>query len=174
MKRIVSKHRFAFSSVVVLALILAAGVVLKPRPAHAFTLININGMFFDPISIPKGQDLHIHLVNQLGTGPLNFRMSAKPTVAGSGITLTSVVFGLNPGEGMDFPLSFATFIPTTDRLPVVVTVLVTAPAGSTVPADFSARIASSLEMVDPSTNQPTAILAARHIVTAAGPCVFCQ
>jgi hypothetical protein len=173
MKRVLSHPRFAAGTVAVLALITVAAILIKPPTARAFTLINFTGFFFDPISVNVSHTLHVNVSNHLGPGPLVIRGTCKPTPTGVG---SSVPFGpvtLNSGDGIDVPIPWASFA-APDRIPVVCTVAVLPSGGGTVPFDFSARIASSVEIVDDKTNLPTANISSRHILLASGPCIVCD
>ena len=58
---------------------MAASVFLVgSRIVRAFTLPP-DIIFFDPISVPVDHTLHVHLVNQLGSGPIELRAFINPT-----------------------------------------------------------------------------------------------
>ena len=182
MKRFLARGRFLGGTLALLALVAVPAVLLGPRIARAFTLIPTI-IYFDPISVPVDHTLHVHLVNQFGTGPMVFRTSLKPTTPTAGSPVLAGAFTLNPGEGNDQAFSFAAFAPPAGatRVPVVVTILVAPGGGGSLPADWSGRVASSVEIVNDITGLQTAILGGRHIIrggppggTTPTPCLFCN
>jgi hypothetical protein len=175
MSRIVSRHRFATGVSAFLVLIAASAILLQPRIARAFTLVT-STIYFDPVSVPVGHTLQLHVVNQLGAGPIGIFPTLKPTSPALGSTVTGAAAAIPPGDGNDQSFPFAGFSPTpaTTRIPVVCSIAVVGTGGSTLPFDFSGRIASSIEITDDATGKPTAILAARHIVITSSPCLFCN
>jgi hypothetical protein len=173
MTRIVSRHRFAAVTIAVLVLI-TGGILLKPRIARAFTLLTFTQIYFDPVSVSHDFSAHLHVVNQLGPGPIVIRGVVKPTTAAAGAAVPFGPITLNFGDGIDIPFPWAAFAPTTDRVPVVAVMIVSGPGGTAAPFDFSARIASSVEIVDDKTNKPTELQSSKHVVLASGPCLFCD
>jgi hypothetical protein len=180
MKRFLARRRFLGSTIALFALVAGSATLLGPRLVRAFTLIPTI-IYFDPVSVPVDHTIHVHLVNQFGTSPMIFRASLKPTTPAAG---TPVVVGpvtLAPGAGSDQPVTFAAFAPPAGvtRVPVVCTIIVGAAGGGALPADWSGRVASSVEVISDLSGEQTAILGSRHIVVA-GPggapafCLFCN
>lgn len=166
MKRFLARWCGLGVTIALLALVAVSASLLGPRIARAFTLIP-SIIYFDPVSVPVDHTLHVHLVNQFGTGPWNFQASCKPTTPGAGITVLGAPVILSPGDGSDQAFTFADFLPPAgaNRVPVVCTIGVTVPPGDTLPNNWSGRVASSVEIVDDASGQQTAILGYRHIVT---------
>ena len=141
-------------------------ILLGPRIARAFTLIPTI-IYFDPVSVPVDHTLHLHLVNQFGTGPMIFRRvpdadhsrarappsSAPPSPSTRARDPTS-----RSRSGASRRPAGATYVP------VVATILVAPAGGGALPADWSGRVASSVEIIDDKTGLQTAILGSRHIV----------
>ncbi|SRR5713101_3897949 len=178
MKRFAAGRRF-LGTAALFALVAAAAMLLGPRIVRAFTLPN-NIVFFDPISVPIDHTLHVHLVNEIGSGPLDFKMFVKPTTPAAGTSVLGAGFTLNPGDGADQDFAFASFSPPVGvtRVPAVVTIFVSA-GGAAPPADWSGRLASSVEVLDDTTGLQVAILGGRHITRgptggALTPCLFCN
>jgi hypothetical protein len=179
MKRFLAGRRF-LGVAALLALVALPAILLGPRLARAFTLVPTI-VYFDAVSVPVDHTLHVHLVNQFGTGPMIFRASLKPTTPGAGSPVLGAAITLNPGEGSDQSFTFAGFSPPAGAtyVPVVASILVSAAGGGALPADWSGRVASSVEILDDQTGRQTAILGSRHIVVL-GPggaptfCVFCN
>src|SRR6266436_3461592 len=120
MKRFAAGRRF-LGTAALFALVAVPAMLLGPRIVRAFTLPN-NIIFFDPISIPIDHTLHVHLVNEIGLGPLDFKMFVKPTTPAAGTAVVSAGFTLNPGDGADQDFGFAAFSPTGKRVPVTVVI----------------------------------------------------
>jgi hypothetical protein len=180
MKRLFQKRRLLGVTSAMLALVVTSTVLLRPRVARAFTLVN-NTIYFDPVAVPAGHTLHVHLVNQFGAGAMMFRPVLKPTTPAAGSSVLGTFVSLNPGEGSDQSFAFSGFAPPAGatRVPVVCSILVTGSATSALPADWSGRVASSVEVVDDATGVPVALLGGRHIVRspvvgALTPCLFCN
>jgi len=175
MRRIVSNRLAA--AVALLVVLTGSAILLKPRVARAFTLLT-STIYFDPVSLTSAQTLHVHVVNQLGTAPIGIFVTLKPTTPGLGSAVSGAAITLSPGDGADQSFTFASLSPTpgTTRIPVVCTIAVVAiPPGPPLPADFSARTASSVEIIDDVTGRPTEITTTHHIVHATtGPCAFCN
>jgi hypothetical protein len=173
MSRIVSRHRIVTGVSAFLVLLAASAILLQPRIARGFTVI-FSTIYFDPISVPSGHTLQLHVVNQLGANAIVIRPTLKPTSPALGGTVTGAAATINPGDGYDQSFTFAAFSPTpgTTRIPVVCSIAVV--ANPPLPNDFSGTIASSIEITDDATGQPTAILASRHVVIKTTPCVFCN
>jgi hypothetical protein len=165
-------------------LAVAASVFLVgPRIVKAFTLPP-DILFFDPISVPVDHTLHVHLVNHLGAGPLEFRAFIVPTTPAAGASVVGSAITLNVGQGSDEAFPFAGFgaPPGATSVPVVVTIMASipgAPPGTPLPPDWSGTVASSVEIVSDKTALPTAILGGRHVMRAdrsggSAPCLFCN
>ncbi|HEY8132125.1 MAG TPA: hypothetical protein VII12_09545 [Thermoanaerobaculia bacterium] len=176
MRRLVSQHRLA-TAVAFLVFFTGSAILLKPHVARAFTLIS-STIYFDPVSLTPAQTLHVHVVNQLGTTPIGIFVTLKPTTPGLGSAVSGAAVTLSPGDGADQSFPFASLSPTpgTTRIPVVCTIAAVAiPPGAPLPSDFSARTASSVEIIDDVTGRPTEITTTHHIVNATtGPCAFCN
>jgi hypothetical protein len=173
MRTIVSRR--PFSTIVLLLIVFgASAILLLPHAARAFTLPS-DFMFFDPISVSSGQTVHLHVVNVLTGGPIIIRTFVRPTNPALGSPVAGPTVTLNAGDGSDQTFPFAGFSPPlgTDRIPVVVFVFVSVPTGMP-PNDWSGRVASSIEIVEDTTNRPTQILASRHIVVKTNPCTSCN
>lgn len=175
-------RRRSLAALAVLALITAPAILLGPRLVRAFTLPP-DILYFDPISVPMDHTLHVHVVNEIGTGPMDFRAFVKPTTPAAGSTVLGATITLNPGEGSDETFTFASFSPPAGatRVPVVVTIMAspTGSPGVPLPFDWSGTVASSVEIVSDKTELPTAILGGRHVLRAdrsgsPAPCLFCN
>jgi hypothetical protein len=164
MKRFLAGRRL-LATLALMAVAAVPATLLGPHIVRAFTLIP-NIVFFDAVSVPADHTLHLHLVNQLGTDPMEFRASINPTTPGAGSSVLGGPVILNPGEGSDQAFPFAGFAPPAGApsVPVVVTILVSPLAGSRLSSDWSGQVASSVEIVDDKTGVQTAILGSRHIV----------
>ena len=181
MKRIVSKHRLVSSLFIVMVVLSVSGILLRPRPAYAFTILP-GQIIYDPVSVIQSHTLHVHVVNQLGMTPFGFFIQCKPTTPGLGSPASSAAFVLAPGDGSDQDFPFAAFAPTpgTTRIPVVCNVQVVVAPPATLPADFSGRVNSSVEIIDDTTGKQMLILGSRHIALMPSatspptPCVFCN
>jgi hypothetical protein len=176
MRRIVS-NRYAVA-VTLLVLFTVSAILLKPRVARAFTLI-ASTIYFDPVSLTPAQTLHVHVVNQVGMASFGIFVTLKPTTPGLGTAVSGAAIILAPGDGADQSFPFVSLAPTlgTTRIPVVckIDVFAIPPGGTPPPSDFSARIASSVEIIDDATGRPTEITTTHHIVNATtGPCVSCN
>ena len=174
MKLVLSRRRLFGGFLAALAL----SALLGPRVVRAFTLPN-NIIYFDPISVPVGHTLHVHVVNELGAAAINFRAVLKPTTPAAGSSVVGATVNLNPGDGFDQEFSFLAFAPPAgvSRVPVVCTIFV---AGAALPTDWSGRVATSVEIIDDATGKQTAILGGRHIVRGGpggsplSPCLSCN
>jgi hypothetical protein len=179
MKRWIAGRR----SLVALALIAGlSAAVVGPQIVRAFTLPP-DILYFDPISVPVDHTLHVHLVNHLGSGPIEFRAFIVPTTPGAGASVAGPAVTLNVGQGSDESFPFAGFSPPpgATSVPVVVTILAGVPGspGTPLPPDWSGTVASSVEIVSDKTALPTAILGGRHVMRAdrsggTAPCLFCN
>lgn len=165
-------------TIALLALV-APTMFLEPRPARAFTLPG-NILYFDPISVPVDHTVHIHLVNQFSNDKMDFRAILTPTQPAVGSPVVGALITLAPGDGSDESFTFASFAPPpgTVRVPMVAMIFVIPNGGGTLPADWSGRVASSVEIVSDKTELPTAILGGRHVLRdnagSPGPCLFCN
>jgi hypothetical protein len=159
--------------------LVAPVMLVEPRAAKAFTLPG-DIIYFDPISVPVDHTVHVHIVNHLANDKMDFRAYLTPTTPAVGSPTIGALITLAPGDGSDESFSFASFAPPagTTRVPMVVTIMVTATNGGTLPADWSGTVASSVEIVSDRTELPTAILGGRHVLRDnAGnpePCLFCS
>jgi hypothetical protein len=179
MKRFLAGRRF-LPTAALLALVAVPAMLLGPRNARAFTLVP-NVIYFDPISVPAGHTLHVHLANAWGTGSMGFHPVVKPTTPAAGTQVVGTFVSLNVGAGSDQAFPFAAFSPPpgAKSVPVVALILVTATATSTLPADWSGRVASSVEVVNDLTGEQVAILGGRHIIVTqivgnTHPCESCN
>jgi hypothetical protein len=167
MKRIVTRRRL-LGALVVLALVTVPAVLLKSRTAEAFTLPNLI-LSFDPLAVPRDYSLHVHMVNQFGQDPVIVQpVLTTATLGGSPVFLRGTIVTLNPGEGTEeaFPFVDLTPPPGADRVAVVPAVWVSAGPGLT-PAqvrDWSAEMATSVEVVDDLTGHQIAVFGGRHAV----------
>jgi len=183
MKRMFSR-RF-LGAVVALALVSVPAVLLKSRTAEAFTLPNLI-LSFDPIAVPRAYSLHVHMVNQFGQDPVIVQpVLTTATLGGSPAFLHGTIVTLNPGEGTSeaFPFVDLTPPPGADRVAVVAAVWVSTGPGLSAAEvrDWSAEMATSIEVVDDLTGHQIAVLGGRHAVLpprVAGRsfdfCLFCN
>jgi hypothetical protein len=164
------------------ALVAVASVVAGARIARAI-LLAPNNLYFDAATVPANHTLHVHVVNQLGVAPgwMTFRASLRPTTPAAGAAVLGAPVALLAGEGFDQAFPFAAFSPPAGvtRVPVVCTIQVSPGPGTVMPVDWMGRVATSVEVIDDATGQPTAILGGRHVVVAGAggaltPCVFCN
>ena len=178
MRRIVSTRRFAAASLTALVVCASAWILLRPRPAQAFTLVP-NAIIFDPISVTGGQTLHLHLVNQASSVTYSVFTNCKPTTP-VGDLIFAPAAALPPGAGIDQSYPFTMFVPTpgTTRMAVVCAIGLVDATGAKLADDFSGRLASSIEIIDDGTGRPTEFNASRHIMLMKGgnatPCLFCN
>ncbi len=179
MKRFLAGRRF-LGTMAVLAVAGVPALLTGPRLAKAFTLPP-DIIYFDPVGVPVDYTLHLNLVNEIGGANMDFRPFCKPTTPAAGSPVVGATVTLAPGDGADQDFPFASFSPPAGatRVPVVCTILVTLSGGGSLPADWSGRVASSVEIVDDKTGQQTAILGGRHILrdspsSTPTPCLFCN
>jgi hypothetical protein len=182
MKRFLAGRRF-LGTIALLALVGAAASLVGPRVARAFTLTSL-AISYDPVSVPIDHTLHVNIVNQYNGNKVIVRALLTPTTPAAGSPLLGAPIILNPGEGSDEAFPFAGFSPPSgaNRVPVVVEILVTPGGTPTTPLiDWSAKLATSVEIIDDRTGVQTAILGSRHIVvfptlTGTSPtfCLFCN
>jgi hypothetical protein len=182
MKRMLSR-RF-LGAVVVMALAAVPIVLLKSKPAEAFTLPNLI-ITYDPLAVPKDHHLRVHMVNQWGGNDVLAEPVVYTPTLGPRVFLRGSIVTLKPGEGTEeaFPFANLTPPPGADRVAVVAEVWLSAPAGLTPiqVRDWSAQVATSLEVVDDNTGHQIAVLGGRHVVipprSIAFPpdfCLFCN
>jgi hypothetical protein len=162
---------------------LAAATALAPRIVRAFTLPNL-AISYDPVSVPVDHTLHVNILNQYNGNQVIVRALVKPTTPAAGQQVLGVDTILTPGDGSDQAFPFAGFGPPAgaNRVPVVVTIWVTVPGQSLTPlADWSAKLATSVEVIEDATGRPIANLGGRHVVffpTTPGSnftfCLFCN
>lgn len=163
-------RRFAITSVVVLATIALSGILI--RPARAFTLLTANAIVFDPVSVAPGEILYVHIFNTSVNGTLTYQPIARRN-NGNSFPFGGGV-GLTAGFGADDFVPYSQLQSNGLNTTVVVAVLFGVPPITTLPADWPARIAASVEVIDDKTYRTTAIMAHRHVILApVGPCVFC-
>jgi hypothetical protein len=179
MKHFLAGRRFLVTAAL-MALVAAPAMLLGPRNVRAFTLPS-DIIYFDPISVPIDHTLHVNLVNEIGGAKIDFRTFVKPTTPAAGSSVLSATVTLAPGDGADLDFAFAGFSPPGGavRVPVVAAIILNLSGGGSLPADWSGRIASSVEIVDDKTGQQTAILGGRHILRdgpsgGPTPCLFCN
>jgi hypothetical protein len=167
------------AAIIITSVVLLTGsaIVLKPHVAHAFTLVS-SLIYFDPVSVTVGQTVHVHVVNRLGTTPFGIFITVNPTTSGAGSPVSGAAVTLAPGDGLDQSFTFFAFSPPpgATRIPVVANVQVVAiPPSTSVPFDFSGRLATSVEIIDDATGRPTTEIATtHHVVNTTTPCVFCN
>lgn len=176
MKRFLAGRRFLVTAAL-LALVAVPAMLLGPRNARAFTFVP-NVIYFDPISVPAGHTLHVHLVNAWGTGPMGFNPVVRPTTTAAGTQVVGTFVNLNVGGGSDQAFPFAAFSPPpgATSVPVVALILV---SQTSLPVDWSGRVASSVEVVNDLTGEQVAILGGRHIIQtpfvgSTHPCESCN
>jgi len=167
MKRFLTGRRL-WGALVALALVTVPAVLLKSRTAEAFTLPNLI-VSFDPLAVPRDHSLHVHMVNQFGQDPVIVQpVLTTPTLGGSPAFLRGTIVTLKPGEGTEeaFPFVDLTPPPGADRVAVVPAVWVSAGPGLTPSQvrDWSAELASSVEVVDDLTGHQIAVFGGRHVV----------
>jgi len=159
-----------------LVLLTGSLVLLNPRIAHAFTIL-VSTIYFDPVSVTPAQTIHVHIFNHFMTAPVGVLVTVRPTVAGLGSTVMGPAVTLNMGDGTDQSFSFLALSPTpgTTRIPVVCDIsFVPIPPATTLPLDFSGRVATSAEIIDDVTGRPTEITTTHHVLNTINPCVFCN
>jgi hypothetical protein len=167
MKRFVTGRRL-LGALVVLALVTVPAVLLKSRTAEAFTLPNLI-LSYDPIAVPRDFTLHVHMVNQYGSNDVVVQpMLWTPTVGSSPALLRGTIVTLKPGEGTEEAFPFVDLSPPAgaDRVPVVAAVWISFGPGLTPiqVRDWSAEVASSIEVVDDNTGRQIAVFGGRHVV----------
>ena len=177
MSRLFGSRRLLVTAAL-LVLFAAPAMLMRPHAVGAFTLPP-DILYFDPISVPAGHTLHVHVVNELGGASMDFRTFVKPTTPAAGSPVVTAPVSLAPGEGIDQDFAFAAFTPPAGalRVPVVAAVIVSMTGGGAPPADWSGRVATSAEIVDDVTGVQTAILGGRHILrgpTTPTPCLSCN
>lgn len=182
MSRVLARHRFASSVGVVLLMLSLTGILFTTHSAYAFTLFP-SSIIYDPISVVQNQSVHIHALNNAGSAPFGVVFGCKPTEKFLGLGSGTTATVLNPGDGMDATIAFAGLNPNpgVTRLPVVCTIdVVGVPPTTPVPPDFSARLVTSVEIIDDATNRQVEILGSRHVQIATSPttppvfCLFCN
>jgi len=166
MKRIVTRRRL-LGAAVVLALVTVPAVLLKSRTAEAFTLANLM-LSYDPIAVPRDYSLHVHMVNQYGQNPVLVQPMLWTPTLGPRTLLRGTIVTLNPGEGTEEAFKFVDLSPPAgaDRVAVVAEVWLTFGPGLTPIQirDWSAEVASSIEVVDDNTGHQIAVFGGRHVV----------
>ena len=181
MTRVLARHRFAQSVFVVMLMLAMTGVLFTTHSAHAFTLIP-SAIIYDPVSLFQNQTLHVNAMNNMGSTPYGIILTCKPTESFLGTQNGPTVITLNQGDGMDVTFTLSAFNPTpgTTRLPITCTIGVVAiPATTQIDDDWSARLISSIEVIDNTTNRQVEILGSRHILTTKNQqppsfCLFCN
>jgi hypothetical protein len=167
MKRFVTGRRL-LGALGALVLVTVPAVLLKSRPAEAFTLPNLI-ISYDPLAVPRDHNLRVHMVNQFGQDPVIVQpVLTTATLGGSPAVLRGTIVTLKPGEGTEeaFPFVNLTPPPGADRVAVVAAVWVSV-GPSLTPAqvrDWSAEMASSVEVVDDLTGHQIAVFGGRHAV----------
>jgi hypothetical protein len=182
MKRLLAGRRF-LGTIALLALVGGAAMLMGPRVARAFTLAQL-AISFDPVSVPVDHALHVNIVNQFSGNQVTVRAVVTPTTPGAGTRVVGAPIILNPGQGSDEAFPFAGFSPPSgvNRVPVVCEILVSLGGTSITPLiDWSAKLGTSVEVIDDTTGRQTAILGSRHVVvfpTLPGTpptfCLFCN
>jgi hypothetical protein len=166
MKRIVTRRRL-LGALVVLALVTVPAVLLKSRTAEAFTLANLI-LSYDPIAVPRDYTLHVHMVNQQGQNAVVVQPMLWTPTLGPRTLLPGTIVTLKPGEGTEEAFPFANLSPPpgADRVAVVAEVWLSFGPGLTPiqVRDFSAAVATSIEVVDDNTGHQIAVFGGRHVV----------
>ena len=160
MKRFVTGRRL-LGALVALALVTVPAVLLKSRTAEAFTLPNLI-LSYDPLSVPIDHSLHVHMVNQFGQNDIIVQPVLTTPTLGAPTFLRGTIVTLKPGEGTEaaFPFANLTPPPGADRVAVVAAVWVSVGPGLTPiqVRDWSAEVASSIEVVDDKSGHQIAVL----------------
>jgi hypothetical protein len=182
MKRFLVPRR-VLGTLALLALLGLSATLVGPRVARAFTLAQL-AISFDPIGVPSDHTLHVNIVNQFSNNAVTVRAFVTPTTPGAGSPMVGAPITLNPGQGSDEAFPFAGFSPPSgaNRVPVVCEIMVSLGGQSlTRLIDWSAKLGTSVEVVDDSTGRQMAILGSRHVVVfptlpGASPtfCLFCN
>lgn len=166
MKRFVTGRRL-LGAVVVLALVTVPAVLLKSRTAEAFTLPNLI-LSYDPIAVPRDHTLHVHMVNQWGSNDVIVQPVLTTPTIGTPAILRGTIVTLKRGEGTEEAFPFVDLTPPAgaDRVPVVAAVWVSTGPGMTPiqVRNWSAEVASSIEVVDDTTGHQIAVFGGRHVV----------
>ena len=166
MKRFVTGRRLLVA-VAAFALGAVPAVLMKSRTAEAFTLPNLI-LSYDPMSVPLDHSLHVHMVNQFGGNDIIVQAVVTTPTLGTPARLFGTPVVLKPGEGTEEAFPFANLTPPSgaDRVPVVAAVWVSVPPGLTPInlLNWTAEVASSVEVLDDKTGHQLAILGARHTV----------
>jgi hypothetical protein len=165
MKRFVAGRRL-LGALAVLALVTVPAVLLKTPPAEAFTLPNLI-LSFDPLAVPRDHSLRVHMVNQFGLSDVIVQPVLTTPTLGAPAFLRGTIVTLHPGEGTEeaFPFVDLTPPPGADRVAVVAAVWVSTGPGLTPSQvrDWSAEMATSIEVVEDSTGHQIAVLGGRHV-----------
>jgi hypothetical protein len=165
MKRMLSR-RF-LGTIVALALVSVPALLLKSRTAEAFTLANLI-LSYDPLAVPKDHHLRVHMVNQYGQNAVVVQPMLWTPTLGPRTLLRGTIVTLQPGEGTEEAFPFANLSPPAgaDRVAVVAEVWLSFGPGLTPiqVRDWSAEVASSIEVVDDNTGHQIAVLGGRHVV----------
>ena len=183
MKRFLAGRRLLMA-VLAFALVSVPAVLLKSKPAEAFTLPNLI-ISYDPLAVPRDHHLRVHMVNQWGGNDILAEPVVYTPTLGPRVFLRGTIVTLKAGWGTEeaFPFVDLTPPPGADRVAVVAEVWLSAPPGLTPiqVRDWSAQVATSLEVVDDSTGHQIAVLGGRHVVIpsrsiAIPPdfCLFCN
>ena len=183
MKRFVTGRRL-LGALAVLALVTVPAVLLKSRTAEAFTFANLI-LSYDPIAVPRDYSLHVHMVNQFGQNNVIVQPVLTTPTLGTPALLRGTIVVLKPGEGTEEAFPFVDLSPPAgaDRVPVVAAVWVSFGPGLTPiqVLDWSAEVATSVEVVDDNTGHQLAVLGGRHVVVPPRLiglpvtfCVFCN
>jgi hypothetical protein len=182
MKRLSSRR--LLGTILVLALVAVPAFLMKSKPAEAFTLPNLI-ISYDPLAVPRDHNLRVHMVNQWGGNDILAQPVVYTPTLGPRVFLRGTIVMLKPGEGTEeaFPFVDLTPPPGADRVTILAEVWLSAPPGLTPiqVREWSAQVATSLEVVDDTTGHQIAVLGGRHIVlpprSIALPvdfCLFCS
>ena len=166
MKRFLAGRRLLMA-VLAFALVSVPTLLLKSKPAEAFTLPNLI-ISYDPLAVPLDHNLRVHMVNQFGPNDVIVQPVLTTPTLGAPTFLRGTIVTLHPGEGTEeaFPFASLTPPPGADRVAVVAAVWISVGPGLTPSEarDWSAEVASSIEVVDDTTGHQIAVLGGRHVV----------
>src|SRR5256885_9550492 len=105
MLRIVARRR-VLSPLALIGAIGAAGALLAPRLARAFTIPNL-AFAYDPVGLGLDQTLHVNVVNQFSGNTVLIRSVVTPTTPGAGSQVVGANLSVGPGHGSDEAFAFA-------------------------------------------------------------------
>src|SRR6187397_2609728 len=114
------KRRFSrrlLAGVALFALVAVSAILMKSKPAEAFTLPNLI-ISYDPLAVPRDHNLRVHMVNQFGQNDVIVQPVLTTPTLGAPTFLRGTIFTLHPGEWTEeaFPFASLTPPPGADRV----------------------------------------------------------